>query len=289
MNSEFYEVHAQSFSDTRHSSWPGWNTCIDFFDEQEFIPKNVCDIACGNARFLRFLEDVYGRAGGVGCGQKHGQEDGQEDRQEGGQASKENCNVSYVGIDNEEALLQIGEAEKHGNQNGFANAPCFIEADVLSNVLHEGTVDARLKKETFNLVCAFGFMHHVPSFELRLQFIECCLDLLAKEGFLVLTFWQFLDDPKLSEKSLDEDALACAALNAAESLPAKYANLALEENDYLRDWQGSYAHPRYCHYVGSDELEELAHKLKAQAHLVKTFVKDGRNSKLNTYAIFQKA
>lgn len=53
---EFYNKQAEEFSKTRHTPWPGWNTCL-YHIKQKFPQDklSVLDIACGNGRFYEFL------------------------------------------------------------------------------------------------------------------------------------------------------------------------------------------------------------------------------------------
>lgn len=60
LNNRFYCTWANSFSDTRHNTWPGWNRCLK---ESGLTDRplplleqlHLLDVACGNLRFERHL------------------------------------------------------------------------------------------------------------------------------------------------------------------------------------------------------------------------------------------
>ena len=53
LNARFYEHNAQSFSRTRQRAWDGWNRVLDKVGE----PSSVLDIAAGNSRFQRYVNE----------------------------------------------------------------------------------------------------------------------------------------------------------------------------------------------------------------------------------------
>lgn len=58
VNTRFYQENAQSFSQTRHASWAGWERALELLGV-ESAPERVCDVACGNLRFEAFLAQRY--------------------------------------------------------------------------------------------------------------------------------------------------------------------------------------------------------------------------------------
>ena len=57
LNNEFYRANARSFSDTRQYAWGGWEQLARALPHH---PQRVLDVACGNMRFKKFLEETYG-------------------------------------------------------------------------------------------------------------------------------------------------------------------------------------------------------------------------------------
>ncbi|MCF7835755.1 MAG: class I SAM-dependent methyltransferase [Candidatus Marinimicrobia bacterium] len=80
-------------------------------------------------------------------------------------------NINYTGIDNSEKLLEI--ARKKHNTN-------FIKADATSLPLED---------EHFDTVVSFAVLHHIPSKELRNQFIKESFRVLKKDGYFIITVW----------------------------------------------------------------------------------------------------
>ena len=61
LNNTFYREHAASFSETRHTPWPGWVRTLDtayreLAGTHKGEPLRIFDLACGNMRFERFLD-----------------------------------------------------------------------------------------------------------------------------------------------------------------------------------------------------------------------------------------
>jgi tRNA (uracil-5-)-methyltransferase TRM9 len=58
INRDFYQVTAESFSETRPNAWPGWKVLLPYFNfEAKGKPYSVLDVGCGNGRFGTFLAD----------------------------------------------------------------------------------------------------------------------------------------------------------------------------------------------------------------------------------------
>ena len=53
LNKQFYAKNADSFSKTRANPWRGWNRLSPYFEDA----STVLDIACGNLRFERFVQE----------------------------------------------------------------------------------------------------------------------------------------------------------------------------------------------------------------------------------------
>ena len=58
VNTRFYLENAQSFSQTRHASWAGWEQALQLLGASQ-PPRSVLDLACGNLRFEAFLAQRY--------------------------------------------------------------------------------------------------------------------------------------------------------------------------------------------------------------------------------------
>ena len=126
-----------------------------------------------------------------------------------------------------------------------------------------------------DLSCCFGFMHHVPSEDLRLAVIRALIASTAPGGTVVLSFWRFMDDERLAAKA----RAATERARATETAPA------LDGNDYLLGWQGDASALRYCHHFTEDEISALARGVADCAQEVERFSADGKSGALNRYLV----
>jgi len=150
----------------------------------------------------------------------------------------------YTGIDNNKELLNIAK-EKYPKGK-------FENIDILENIERiEGTYD---------LVVGFGITHHIPNKEFRLKWFNQVSKMVDKEGYLILSFWNFLD-----KKSL---------IRAEE----------LEGNDYWLGW-GEKDVKRYCHYYNEKELREIDRILENNRLILEKEIRNTQD--LNTYKIYR--
>lgn len=295
LNTEFYERNAASFSQTRTVPWEGWRRCMaacgfDDFDEALDQPANaqtadsVLDIACGNLRFEAFLANAY-----------------------------PHIDWSFFAVDNCEPLVASG-------QEDIAKKVHFTCEDIVSNLLEglpaaePANIPALAAATPFDLVVSFGFLHHIPSFDLRRQFLLEALSQVKPGGYLVVSFWQFLNDPAKRAKieQTHVEALAffagCAETrtNDREALdrgvgssssdnpnpsclkpPAFFAG-SLEPNDYFLGWKNEPGNYRYCHHFSNEEIDRIIAVLAPHATVVESFSADGKPGNLNRYVVFKR-
>lgn len=153
----------------------------------------------------------------------------------------------------------------------------FQHLDIIE-CLMQGTLTASLAAPACDLIACFGFMHHVPTFDLRAVLLDALLDKTAPKGTLAISFWQFADDPKMLEKARAATEAGCAELG-----------LALDEGDYLLGWNENAGTYRYCHSFADSELDELASRSSCRAVLVDRFRADGKSGVMNGYLVFRKS
>jgi len=87
--------------------------------------------------------------------------------------------VEYVGIDNSLRLIEL--AKKNQLPSKF-QAPQFLVADAL---------EMPFKNQEFDIIFSIAVLHHIPSVELRQQFLDNCYKALKPDGRLILTVWNF--------------------------------------------------------------------------------------------------
>jgi SAM-dependent methyltransferase len=178
----------------------------------ELLPEqeaNYLDIGCGNGRWFRYLSDS-------------------------------SINLSSgIGIDLDTYLL--GQA-----RYAFINNPAyrFYQGDCIEN-LEECLTHVGKPK----VISCFGLWHHIPSFELRLKNIKILLDRLEPGGALMISMWQFANDPEYAKKLVGpEEAVTHLKIDPND----------LEEGDYFLGWQAERSILRFCHSFSDKEIMDLA-------------------------------
>lgn len=248
------------------------------------LTHSVLDIACGNLRFEAFLANTY-----------------------------PHIDWSFFAVDNCEPLVASG-------QEDVAKKVHFTCEDIVSNLLdglpaaEPANVPALAAATPFDLVVSFGFLHHIPSFDLRQQFLLEALSQVKPGGYLVVSFWQFLNDPAKRAKieQTHAEALAffasCAETRANDrdafdrgagssssgnpdlscpKLTAFFAD-SLEPNDYFLGWKNEPSNYRYCHHFSNEEIDRIITALAPHATVVESFSADGKPSNLNRYVVFKR-
>ena len=245
VTSEFYTQQAQSFSVTRQMPWQGWQQCLDAMPQLSAGEKlSVLDVGCGNLRFARFLCDEVGIVP-----------------------------AKYFAVDNCKPLVESGEVGTHISEL------IFIELDVIKSLL-DNTLSSRLTVPACDLVVAFGFLHHVPGAQKRIQLLRTLLEKTKPGRFVCISFWQFMNSQKLAAKAQKTTAQGLHALGIDAS--------ELEEHDYLIGWQDKADTWRYCHHFSQDELDELLGSLGSDVRVCAQFSADGKDNNLNRYVILQR-
>lgn len=248
------------------------------------LTRSVLDIACGNLRFEAFLANTF-----------------------------PHFDWSFFAVDNCEPLVASG-------QEDIAKKVHFTCEDIVSNLLEglpaaePANIPALAAATPFDLVVSFGFLHHIPSFDLRQQFLLEALSQVNPGGYLVVSFWQFLNDPAKRAKieqthaealaffesdaetrANDRDALDRGAGSSSSSdpdlsylkPPAILAD-SLEPNDYFLGWKNEPGNYRYCHHFSGEEIDRIIAALAPHATVIESFSADGKPGNLNRYVVFKR-
>lgn len=218
LNNDFYRNQAVSFSDTRHAKWPGWEHCLDEVRAASQDEQTLCvlDIACGNLRFEEYLAK-YCEESSINwhiivnaldacddlipetCAGKQVIRSAQKNSGEANGTSKAKKEDKV-----KDAVLS-GDLGKSGKRATCDMAITFTHCDIM-RALVRNTLKDVLKSKSFNgksadLTVAFGFMHHVPLPEWRLQLLNNMISATVPGGFVCVSFWRFMDDEAMAAKA----------------------------------------------------------------------------------------
>lgn len=266
INNEFYAKNAASFASTRNNSWRGWQQAMEaiqakdssFFTGGEEL--RVLDVACGNLRFETWLSDRY-----------------------------PDCSFDFAAVDNCQGLLPVFDGEEPSATTRFGaagnGAVVFQDLDVLDQLLSGGfrQVEDAIEGEDFDLVCSFGFMHHVPDSHNRIKLVHALASKVRPGGFLVLSLWQFMNSEELAARARESHAAGLERFAAEGLSPTQ-----LEPGDYLLGWNGDADAFRYCHHFNDVETAWLTMGVGEIARPVASFSCDGRTGNLNGYLVLQR-
>jgi tRNA (uracil-5-)-methyltransferase TRM9 len=163
-------------------------------------------------------------------------------------------NLRYTGLDNNADLLERARESLSG-----LNAGLEIR-DVIEQPPDSGA---------FDLVVAFGLLHHVPGSQQRRDFVRKLAQRTAPGGILAFTSWRFYDYSRFRERIVPWPP-----------------DLTVEPNDYLLDWRRGAHALRYCHYIDETEQGDLI----AAAGLihVQTYRADGNTGAMNCYSVLRR-
>jgi tRNA (uracil-5-)-methyltransferase TRM9 len=259
LNKSFYQIVADDFSDSRQYSWQGWQKIPKFLEKNKKKAKKikVLDIACGNARFAQFLQ-------------------------------KEKNNFDYFALDNSQKLLNIAQE----TLNKEKTSSKLFNFDLIDNYLNNKKIIWPIN-EKFDLIVTFGLTHHLPSHELRLEFFQSLKNLLANDGLLIISNWQFANDQRFQKNILNWQKIKKnQKINIFQKIRLKTILKKLEKNDYLLDWRKNKeesllkAAIRYCHYLDEEESTKLFQK--SDYSIIENFLADGKSGQLNQYFVLKK-
>jgi len=222
----FYKNISTEFSSTRQYAWKGWTQTFENIDIR--VNCNVDTVVASQPKVLD-----------LGCGNARFYEF---------LKNKYAITLNYTGLDTDEGLLKIAR-EKYINEPNVT----FENIDIIQNI--------HVITDKYDLVVGFGITHHLPGKNNRLEWFDTVSKLVNVDGYLVLSFWNFL-----AKKSL---------VVATE----------LEENDYWLSWNNKDI-KRYCHYYDENELEKITNILKNNGFVLKNKIQSEED--LNIYMVFKK-
>lgn len=168
LNQKFYETVGSEFDRTRQQYWEGWDTFLPHLNLISDSNMRVLDVACGNSRFGRFLDEYL--------------------------PTKQ---IEYVGIEREPQLLSLADS---------ALKPTHLHYRLENNDIVENLLNKNLSntiRGTYDLIVVFGLLHHIPSQQLREELIAILTKTLKPNGLLIVSSWQFARLPRFSERFVE--------------------------------------------------------------------------------------
>lgn len=178
---------------------------------------------------------------------------------------KHSEDFNYLGIDADDFLLEEAKKKYKSQKVKFLKLDLMNSAE-LSNINNFGK---------FDLIVMFGFMHHVPSTQKRVELFNIANSLLSEEGLFCFSVWDF--PGKKYEERVNKNEIA-KELDFTDSL--------IDKNDYLLDWREGKRAYRFAHYYTETEINELLSQTNYEQ--IHAFAADGRDSKSNRYFVLKK-
>lgn len=166
----------------------------------------------------------------------------------------------YTGIDASAELLAIARA-RHPSE-----ADHFLEDDLVSPGW-----EARVPGP-FDCVTAFAVLHHIPSERLRAAVARSMGKLLAPDGRVILSVWNFTASERLRARVVPWQRVG---LTQAD----------VDPGDALLDWRQGGSGVRYVHAFGPHELDALASS--ARLTVVDRYDSDGEGGRLGHYQVWR--
>lgn len=240
LNNDFYRSQAVSFSDTRKAPWEGWKQALGVIAGDLFKPGKTLKVLDIACGNLRFVDYLF----------------------------RDCPNIDYeiYAVDNCSGLVPRKSHVRYQN------------LDITAALLEETSLAEALEAPLCDLVVCFGFMHHVPSADYRRRVIDALIDKTREGGYLILSFWEFLNNEALAEK----------ARNTHEQARRELAMPPLEEGDYLLGWKNMPGVYRYCHNFSEGEIDNLLEDVSGRVQVTIRFSADGRSGNLNSYVVLRR-
>jgi SAM-dependent methyltransferase len=119
----------------------------------------------------------------------------------------------------------------------------------------------------FDVIFAFGLVHHIPSSEFRTKWFQQVVSLLKPNGIFVFTTWNYDRDARFTPVNTE----------------IKNFEEELEDGDYCLGWDNKKDAYRYVHIYTTEEIEKIL--ASSNAKLLSKFSSDGKNGNLNDYYI----
>lgn len=149
--------------------------------------------------------------------------------------------------------------------------------DVVECLLHQLPVNEVLRSVPSQLVVSFGFMHHIPIEQIRIDFLRQLVYMAEPGGYVAVTFWQFARNPINQAKAEATTRDACGKFG-----------LHLDANDYILGWKDTAGAYRYCHSFTDGEVLRAIESVSDCAALDDCYSSDGKTGDMNKYVVLRR-
>lgn len=236
LNKAFYQKLASQFSATRSRLQPGVLRVL----KDVPIEANVLDLGCGNGGVAKELA----RRGHLG---------------------------RYVGMDFSEKLLEEARKTIQSPKSEVGKSG-GLEVKFRLADLTKGDWNKQVSEGKFDFIFAFAAIHHLPSREIRLGFLQQVSSLMATGALFVHSNWQFLNSLRLTARIQSWEAVGLS-------------DKQVDNGDYLLDWRSGGEGLRYVHHFDTEELDKLAKA--AGFRVIDQFDSDGKSRDLAIYQTWE--
>lgn len=230
LNRQFYAAVGQEFDRTRHSLPTGMVDLARHLRQPQ--PLRLLDAGCGNGRFAWALAQA-------------------------------GASAAYLGIDADDYLRTLAAAQAQDLPGVTAN---FRAVDLAAPGWPAQVADAG----PFDVIVCLAVLHHFPGRDLRQRIVRDLAGLLAPQGRLALSTWQFAHVERFVGKQADWSQVG---LTLAD----------VDPGDALLPWDQGVHALRYVHQLDLTAIEELA--AGAQLRVATSFRADGKEGNLNLYTV----
>lgn len=173
-------------------------------------------------------------------------------------AEKLGSGLTYHGMDNNRALLD------------YAQQALSTHPDIAFTLEERDIVENPPSASAYDLVAAFGLLHHVPGATQRQDFVRALAERVTVGGLLAFACWRFYDYERFRKRIVP--------------WPEGFQ---VEAHDYLLDWRRGTTALRYCHYV--NDAEQAALEAATGLAIVENWRADGFTEEVNAYSLLRKS
>ena len=137
----------------------------------------------------------------------------------------------------------------------------------------EWTTAPALRNSRFNWILALAVLHHLPGEGLRREVATQARQLLAPEGRVVVSVWDFLASARWRSRVVPWETISIRPSD-------------VDPGDSLLDWREGGRGLRYVHHFSPDTLTSLA--TSAGFTVEEAFRSDGEGGRLGLYQVWRK-